>query len=210
MLLPPRSRGRPPKTERPQRFTQREQHPINHHVAGRGANPRSWTEISLGARAYPTNLNNLKPLGRLDKDRPAQISHIVKYSRGTATHVHGPEPCKLGTPERAVDDRHEVDITPARAKRSHTRRADDVEALDAIGNDAIQSTKEIVNSTSGQLGQHGTSVPTLADRLPEMTRHVSPAACSVTEQARHPAQRGTVPGTPRRSSWRDSRCGRTA
>ena len=93
-------------------------HPINHHVAGRGANPRSWTEISLGARAYPTNLNNLKPLGRLDKDRPAQISHIVKYSRGTATHVHGPEPCKLGTPERAVDDRHEVDITPARAKRS--------------------------------------------------------------------------------------------
>ena len=32
MLLPPRSRGRPPKTERPQRFTQREQHPINHHV----------------------------------------------------------------------------------------------------------------------------------------------------------------------------------
>jgi hypothetical protein len=74
MLLPPRSRGRPPKTERPQRFTQREQHPINHHVAGRGANPRSWTEISLGARAYPTNLNNLNPLGRLDKDRPAQIS----------------------------------------------------------------------------------------------------------------------------------------
>ena len=35
MLLPPRSRGRPPKTERPQRFIQREQHPINHHVAGR-------------------------------------------------------------------------------------------------------------------------------------------------------------------------------
>jgi hypothetical protein len=42
--------------------------PINHQVAGRGANPRSWTEISLGARAYPTNLNNLNPLGRLDKD----------------------------------------------------------------------------------------------------------------------------------------------
>ena len=32
MLLPPRPRGRPSKTERPQRFPQRD-HPINHHVA---------------------------------------------------------------------------------------------------------------------------------------------------------------------------------
>lgn len=43
ILLPPRSRGRPRKTERPQRFTQREQHPISHHVAGRrtaGRGPR--------------------------------------------------------------------------------------------------------------------------------------------------------------------------
>ena len=43
ILLPPRSRGRPRKTERPQRFTQREQHPINHHVTGRrtaGRGPR--------------------------------------------------------------------------------------------------------------------------------------------------------------------------
>ena len=38
-LLPPRSRGRPQKTERPQRFPQRD-HPIKHHVAGPGANPR--------------------------------------------------------------------------------------------------------------------------------------------------------------------------
>jgi hypothetical protein len=38
-LLPSRSRGRPPKTERPQRFPQRD-HPIKHHVAGPGANPR--------------------------------------------------------------------------------------------------------------------------------------------------------------------------
>ena len=33
MLLPPRQRGRPRKTERPQRFPQRD-HPIKHHVAG--------------------------------------------------------------------------------------------------------------------------------------------------------------------------------
>ena len=32
-------RGRPRKTERPQRFPQRD-HPIKHHVAGPGANPR--------------------------------------------------------------------------------------------------------------------------------------------------------------------------
>ena len=38
-LLPPRPRGRPRKTERPQRFPQRD-HPIKHHVAGPGANPR--------------------------------------------------------------------------------------------------------------------------------------------------------------------------
>jgi transposase len=37
--LPPRSRGRPPKTERPQRSPQRDT-PITHHVAGPGANPR--------------------------------------------------------------------------------------------------------------------------------------------------------------------------
>jgi len=37
--LPPRPRGRPRKTERPQRFPQRD-HPIKHHVAGPGANPR--------------------------------------------------------------------------------------------------------------------------------------------------------------------------
>jgi hypothetical protein len=32
MLLPPRSRGRPPKTERPHRILR--EHPINHHVTG--------------------------------------------------------------------------------------------------------------------------------------------------------------------------------
>ncbi len=32
MPLPPPERGRPTKTERPQRVTPREQHPINHHV----------------------------------------------------------------------------------------------------------------------------------------------------------------------------------
>ena len=39
ILLPPRPRGPPRKTERPQRFPQRD-HPITHHVAGPGANPR--------------------------------------------------------------------------------------------------------------------------------------------------------------------------
>jgi hypothetical protein len=38
-LLPPPLGGRPRKTERPQRFPQRD-HPIKHHVAGPGANPR--------------------------------------------------------------------------------------------------------------------------------------------------------------------------
>ena len=38
-LLPPRPRGRPRKTELPQRLHQRD-HPIKHHVAGPGAAPR--------------------------------------------------------------------------------------------------------------------------------------------------------------------------
>ncbi len=49
-VLPPRPRGRPRKTERPQRFPQRD-HPINHHVAGPEPTAGSWTEIRLGARA---------------------------------------------------------------------------------------------------------------------------------------------------------------
>jgi hypothetical protein len=82
--------------------------------------------------------------------------------------VYGSESCTLGTPERAVDSRDEVDITSARAKRSHACRADDVEALDPVGNNAVQLTKEIVNGTLGQVGQHGTSVPKL--RLPPTPR----------------------------------------
>ena len=52
ILLPPRSRGRPPKTERP---------PCPPHAGTPspscrrpGANPRSWTEISMGTRAHTT------------------------------------------------------------------------------------------------------------------------------------------------------------
>jgi hypothetical protein len=58
-LLPPRSRGRPAKTERPRRFTKREQHPINHHGHRPGANPRSRTEISLDARAQTTQQHDV-------------------------------------------------------------------------------------------------------------------------------------------------------
>jgi len=38
ILLPPRPRGSPRKTERPQRFPQRD-HPIKHHVAGPESQP---------------------------------------------------------------------------------------------------------------------------------------------------------------------------
>ena len=49
MSLPTPSGGRPPKTERPQRFPQREQHPMTIM----SPTPReSSTEISLGARAH--------------------------------------------------------------------------------------------------------------------------------------------------------------
>ena len=48
MSLPTPHGGRPPKTERPQRFPQREQHPIPSCRRPR----RSSTEISLGARAH--------------------------------------------------------------------------------------------------------------------------------------------------------------
>jgi hypothetical protein len=49
MLLPPPTGGRPKKTERPQRFPQREQHPI---TIMSPTHSRSSTEISLGARAH--------------------------------------------------------------------------------------------------------------------------------------------------------------
>jgi hypothetical protein len=32
--------------------------PIKHHVAGSGANPKSWTEVSPGARAHTTRTAN--------------------------------------------------------------------------------------------------------------------------------------------------------
>jgi hypothetical protein len=61
MSLPPPPGGRPPKTERPQRFPQREQHPITIM----SPTVRSSTEISLGARAHehpnPTTRNHSPP-----------------------------------------------------------------------------------------------------------------------------------------------------
>ena len=55
--LPPRSRGRPPKTERPHRLPQRE-HTPSPSCRRPGANPRPWTEISMGARAHTTSPNS--------------------------------------------------------------------------------------------------------------------------------------------------------
>ena len=57
LLLPTRSRARPRKIERPQRFPQRD-HPIEHLVAGPGANPESWTEVRPGARAQTRSLQH--------------------------------------------------------------------------------------------------------------------------------------------------------
>jgi hypothetical protein len=51
LLLPTRSRVRPRKIERPQRFPQRD-HPIKHLVADPGANPEPWTKVRPGARAH--------------------------------------------------------------------------------------------------------------------------------------------------------------
>ena len=62
MPLPPPTGGRPTKTERPQRFPQREQHPI---TIMSPTHSRSSTEISLGARAHehpnPTIRNHSPP-----------------------------------------------------------------------------------------------------------------------------------------------------
>ena len=66
ILLPPRPRGRPPKTERPHRnFPQREPITI---MSPPGSQPESWTEISMGTRAHRPTLNNLRPqTGGLDR-----------------------------------------------------------------------------------------------------------------------------------------------
>jgi hypothetical protein len=49
--LPTRSRGRPRKIERPQRFPQREQHPINILSPAPEPTRGSRTKVSMGARA---------------------------------------------------------------------------------------------------------------------------------------------------------------
>jgi len=56
MLLPPPTGGRPKKTERPQRFPQREQHPI---TIMSPTTLWSSTEISLGARAHTEQQHNI-------------------------------------------------------------------------------------------------------------------------------------------------------
>src|SRR3954452_15117770 len=55
-IPPPPPGGRPQKTERPQRFPQRD-HPITHHVAGPGANPRVADRSKAGRpRAHDPHL----------------------------------------------------------------------------------------------------------------------------------------------------------
>src|SRR3954469_4295742 len=55
-IPPPPAGGRPQKTERPQRFPQRD-HPITHHVAGPGANPRVADRSKAGRpRAHDPHL----------------------------------------------------------------------------------------------------------------------------------------------------------
>jgi hypothetical protein len=65
MSLPTPPGGRPTKTERPQRFPKREQHPIT-IMSPTGL--RSSTEISLGARAHDhpdlTTRNHSPPTNR--------------------------------------------------------------------------------------------------------------------------------------------------
>jgi hypothetical protein len=75
LLLPTRSRARPRKIERPQRFPQRD-HPIEHLVADPGANPEPWTEVRLGARAQtdPTEHAHAPPdFPALDTTDPRQV-----------------------------------------------------------------------------------------------------------------------------------------
>ena len=69
-LLPPRSRGRPRKTERPQRFPQRD-HPINHHVAdpeptrvvdrSKAGRPRAQHDLSHRSRARTSHPTAVQP-----------------------------------------------------------------------------------------------------------------------------------------------------
>jgi hypothetical protein len=68
MLLPPRPRGRPRKTERPQRFPQRELHPITHHVAGPGTNPRV-VDRSKAGRPRAHNPLSRQPRARATRAR---------------------------------------------------------------------------------------------------------------------------------------------
>ena len=80
MLLPPRPRGRPRKTERPQRFPQRD-HPITHHVAGPGANPRVADRSKAGRpRAQdrrPTNRAHAPPAHTAVQPRQPRTTRLT-------------------------------------------------------------------------------------------------------------------------------------
>ena len=79
MLLPPRPRGRPRKTERPQRLPQRD-HPIKHHVAGPEPTRGSWTEVRLGARAHaprPANRAHAPPATAAQPRQP-RTPHLTR------------------------------------------------------------------------------------------------------------------------------------
>ena len=55
-------------------------HPIKHHVAGPGANLRSWTEIRLGARAHKTETGSRRPwpTGRRTSRKHLRLRHKHK------------------------------------------------------------------------------------------------------------------------------------
>src|SRR5215210_3260184 len=86
MLLPPRSRGRPPKTERPHRVTE---HPINHHVADpeppwiadrdKAGRPRAPFTTSTRTRATPSSGLTLRT--STDKELRKQRRPSTRESR---------------------------------------------------------------------------------------------------------------------------------
>ena len=83
MLLPPRARGRRRKTERPQRSPQRD-HPITHHVAGPGANPRAADRSEAGRpRAHD-------PLSQQPRARTPARAAVQPCQPGTLRSTRNP------------------------------------------------------------------------------------------------------------------------
>ena len=110
LSLPPPPGGRPRKTERPQRFPQRD-HPIKHHVTDPGANPRVANRSKAGRpRAHnPHHQPRARPAAQPQSTRPPRTPRLTKGSCTSKGQSGGARSLRPGAAWPASRSRHSRD-----------------------------------------------------------------------------------------------------